>query len=135
VDIFVLLQEETSVTYDDTVEKSVSNPRFTWKNSVQISFSLALCLSISLTQYYIYIFWSQMAEEDDKDAIVVDNGSGMVKAGFSSDEAPKSVFPSIVGVPKVKATMLGADTKDIYVGEEAQIKRGLLKLAYPIKHG
>ena len=99
------------------------------------SLSHLLSVSLSLSHNIIYIFWSQMAEEDDKDAIVVDNGSGMVKAGFSSDEAPKSVFPSIVGVPKVKATMLGADTKDIYVGEEAQIKRGLLKLSYPIKHG
>jgi actin-related protein len=33
----------------------------------------------------------------EKVALVVDNGSGMVKAGFSGDDAPQSVFPSIVG--------------------------------------
>ena len=33
-------------------------------------------------------------------ALVVDNGSGSIKAGFSGKDAPKCVFPSIVGRPK-----------------------------------
>ncbi len=32
--------------------------------------------------------------------IVIDNGSGILKAGFAGDEKPKSVFPSFVGRPK-----------------------------------
>jgi len=30
----------------------------------------------------------------------VDNGSGMCKAGFAGDDAPRAVFPSIVGRPR-----------------------------------
>jgi actin-related protein len=37
---------------------------------------------------------------DSSKALVVDNGSGMCKAGFAGDDAPRTVFPSIVGRPK-----------------------------------
>lgn len=33
-------------------------------------------------------------------ALVVDNGSGMCKAGFAGDDAPRCIFPSIVGRPR-----------------------------------
>ena len=38
--------------------------------------------------------------EDEIAALVVDNGSGMCKAGFAGDDAPRAVFPSIVGRPR-----------------------------------
>ena len=40
-------------------------------------------------------------------ALVVDNGSGMCKAGFAGDDAPRAVFPSIVGRPKMPGIMVG----------------------------
>merc|ERR1712233_242593 len=58
-----------------------------------------------------------------------------VKAGFSGDDAPRAVFPSIVGRPKFDQMMLGVASKDVYVGDEAQSKKGVLKLGYPIAHG
>jgi len=76
-----------------------------------------------------------MAEDGEQQALVVDNGSGMCKAGFAGDDAPRCVFPSIVGRPKTESAMMGTAKKDAYIGDDAQAKRGVLKIKYPIEHG
>jgi actin beta/gamma 1 len=44
----------------------------------------------------------------------------MCKAGFSGDDAPKAAFPSIVGRPRVKNTIVGqGEEKTEFIGDEA----------------
>ncbi len=38
--------------------------------------------------------------DPDSAPIVIDAGSGMMKAGFGGDDAPRAVFPTLVGRPR-----------------------------------
>ena len=44
------------------------------------------------------------ADPTEVPAVVLDNGSGMVKAGFSGDDAPRAVFPAVVGRAKYQVS-------------------------------
>lgn len=67
--------------------------------------------------------------------VVIDNGSGTIKAGFAGQDHPKCFFPSFVGRPKHVRVMAGALEGDVFIGRKAQEFRGLLKIKYPIAHG
>jgi hypothetical protein len=50
-----------------------------------------------------------MSMDEEVTAVVIDNGSGTCKAGFAGDDAPRSVFSTVVGRPKVPGIMVGLD--------------------------
>lgn len=70
-----------------------------------------------------------------KPAVVIDNGSGRCKAGLAGHDAPQAVFPAVVGRPKAKGVMLGAGTKEEFIGDAAMARRGVLLIKYPLEHG
>lgn len=67
--------------------------------------------------------------------IVIDNGSGTIRAGFAGEEIPSCYFPSFVGRPKHPRVMAGGLEGDVFIGQRAQELRGLLKIRYPLEHG
>jgi len=74
-------------------------------------------------------------DNDDTFSIVMDNGTGMMKAGFSGEDAPRSVFPSVVGIPKFDMAMIGSSRREFYVGDDALARRGVMTLRHPVEHG
>ena len=70
--------------------------------------------------------------EEDPKAVVIDNGSGSIKAGFAGDDAPRSVFSTVVGRPRVPGIMGGMDQKHVFMGDEAKGKNDVLFLKTPI---
>lgn len=67
--------------------------------------------------------------------VVIDNGTGVIKAGFAGDQIPKCRFPNYVGRPKHIRVMAGALEGDIFIGPKAEEHRGLLSIKYPMEHG
>lgn len=78
-----------------------------------------------------------MCMRGDVQALVFDNGSSNVYAGFAGDDAPRAVFPSVIGKihPGIHIMSGGFKPRESYVGDEAQSFRSFLSLEYPMKHG
>lgn len=66
----------------------------------------------------------------NKPHIIIDISSGYVKAGFAGEAGPRSVFPAIIGRPKVPGIM-----RDYYVGMQAEERRERLILNGPVENG
>jgi actin len=69
------------------------------------------------------------------ETIVIDNGSRTLRCGFGGAEEPRWEFPSIIGRPLHPQAIIGGLNKDVYVGDDASEKIGVLSLTYPVQHG
>lgn len=79
-----------------------------------------------------------MAEFEDniiKAPIVIDTGSGVIKAGLGGEEKPSVVFNNYIGRPKHERVMFTAQEQERFVGQQAEKFKGILKLSYPMEHG
>lgn len=73
-----------------------------------------------------------MSEETN--AIIIDNGTGMMKGGIAGEDAPKSCFPTLLGRPNL-GKIIGSEDKEAFLGFEAFEKRQILELNKPIQGG
>lgn len=46
---------------------------------------------------------------EDEPAVVLDLGSHTIKAGFSGEDSPRSVVPTLMGVPRDASLLIGMD--------------------------
>jgi centractin len=74
---------------------------------------------------------------DGNQPIVIDNGSGVIKAGFAGVDKPKVVFRSCVGRIKHERIMPGGalEGSDVFIGSKVDEHRGVLKIGYPMENG
>lgn len=76
-----------------------------------------------------------MAEGNQR--VVIDNGTGVLKAGFAGGDKPRVVFKSCIGRIKHTRVMPGGalEGSDFFIGSKVDEHSGALKLSYPIEHG
>ena len=83
----------------------------------------------------------QLAMGDDELALIVDNDSHTCKAGFAGDDAPRAVFPTVLGQAKQQLQWAGfaQQPPPLYVGDQALDKKvsfdGTFNLRHPVEHG
>ncbi|KAF5922150.1 actin-related protein T3 [Diceros bicornis minor] len=66
--------------------------------------------------------------------VVIDNGSGVIKAGLAGSREPQFVYPNIIG--RAKGQSLAAEgALGLCVGDQAQDRRSSLSISYPVERG
>ncbi len=73
---------------------------------------------------------------EEQQALVIDCGSAFCKAGFSGEDKPRSVFPTIVGTARAPSVLSGVSgNKESYIGWEAHCRHSVLNINQPIQYG
>ncbi|CAF3687823.1 unnamed protein product [Rotaria sp. Silwood1] len=73
--------------------------------------------------------------EDELYSIVIDNGSGTIKAGIAGDDSPRVIIPSVIGRPRHLKTSTETTQADLSIGHKALYRKDILSIHYPIEHG
>jgi len=78
-----------------------------------------------------------MTDPKSMPAVVIDNGTGYTKMGFSGNSEPQFIIPSGIAVKEgvgMKTASRGLDDLDFFIGDEAFEATGY-QVKYPIRHG
>ena len=67
--------------------------------------------------------------------VIIDIGSGVIKAGFGGEDGPRNTFYSLVGTPKMPGCMVGMEKIERYVGDDAISKLEIMNFFAPIQRG
>jgi actin-related protein 2 len=69
--------------------------------------------------------------------IILDNGSGYLKAGFSTDQIPSFTIPALVGRPMLRYEehIESFEIKPIMIGDQVIPVRSMLEIRHPMKEG
>jgi len=73
--------------------------------------------------------------DDEINTIVVDNGSGIIKAGFTGSDAPEVVFNNEIGRPAYNPVLLTGNYSQYFIGKQLDIMRGVVQLEHPMTKG
>lgn len=78
-----------------------------------------------------------MAQAEINQPVVIDNGTGTIKAGFAGADKPRVLFRTCVGKAKHSRVMIGGalEGSDIFMGSKIEEHRGALKLSYAMEKG
>lgn len=72
---------------------------------------------------------------NESPAVVIDNGSGLCKAGICGDDFPSVSIPTIVGQRNLQSKAWNMNDKPYYFGKDALENRSILDIKYPIQRG
>ncbi|OQS02610.1 actin [Thraustotheca clavata] len=83
---------------------------------------------------------SDNRDMDELGAVVIDNGSGAIKIGFSGEDSPRGIFQSSLGVPRNPEWLVSHNgglkpDRDYFVGKETLSVREHLEIVDPIQRG
>ncbi|CAM9091382.1 unnamed protein product [Heterosigma akashiwo] len=78
-----------------------------------------------------------MADSIANQPVVIDNGTGVLKAGFAGGDRPRVVYQSHVGRPKYVRMIPGGalEGQDVFVGKTVAEHKGAFRVSYPMEHG
>ena len=82
--------------------------------------------TMRLDQHQHFLLMTMATRADyDVAALVINNGSGVCKAGFADDDALRVVFPSFVSRYNV---MHLTESSNFYIGDQATERRDILTM-------